>query len=68
MSAVHPGQYRGPCGRGIFALSSWKVPLKRPESLRESKAGKMSDFINKISVPIHVEMYVIHKQNKLCEV
>ena len=44
MSAVHPGQYRGPCGRGIFALSSWKVPLKRPESLRESKAGKISDF------------------------
>ncbi|XP_060551572.1 epidermal growth factor receptor kinase substrate 8-like [Ruditapes philippinarum] len=38
MAAAHPGQYRGPCRRGIFALSSWKVPLKRPESLREVKA------------------------------
>ncbi|XP_045163253.2 uncharacterized protein LOC123527695 [Mercenaria mercenaria] len=37
MAAVHPGQYRGPCKRGIFALSSWKVPLKRPASLKEAK-------------------------------
>lgn len=37
MKAVHPGQYKGPCGRGIFALSSWKVPLKRPEGLKQAK-------------------------------
>ncbi|XP_052819724.1 uncharacterized protein LOC128245569 [Mya arenaria] len=37
MASAHPGEYRGPCGRGIFALRDWTTPLKRPEHLRLAK-------------------------------
>ena len=37
-----PGVYKGPCKRGVFALSSWEIPLKRPQCWLEEKKGTVA--------------------------
>ncbi|KAL4221802.1 hypothetical protein ACF0H5_020056 [Mactra antiquata] len=73
MSSSHPGSYRGPCKRGIFALSSWKIPLKRPECLLEAKQESRDwkpgqslmlkyKYVGNTNSPLGKELSVVQKE------